>query len=206
MYLPKSKYSKPKLTPGKQFTLPDGTEYKGWYFKTYKGEQYTGSEPYYASEQLTRMSLIDAVGSTLGRVNFIQLLITNSDLIKGFIKRLFVKNKIDGKIIEVTQDQVQDYSEINYYQISSLDWNITSPAEDVVVNGFVYEGSISKNKKAVEELNKTFTGISSYITDYSKYVQQDKTVEQTVDNGGNVTYYIKNNITGEIKQVDEFEM
>jgi hypothetical protein len=41
MSLPKSKYSAPLHTPGKEFLLK-GENYIGWYVRTYQNKHYTG--------------------------------------------------------------------------------------------------------------------------------------------------------------------
>ena len=41
MFIPKSKYSTPKHSPGDEFTL-NGKNYIGWYIQLSTGEYYTG--------------------------------------------------------------------------------------------------------------------------------------------------------------------
>jgi hypothetical protein len=51
-----------------------------------------------------------------------------------------------------------------------ITWWIEGPALDTKYNGYLYEGAISRNKKALAKAEKTFPGISSYLFSLDEFV------------------------------------
>jgi hypothetical protein len=80
--------------------------------------------------------------------------------------RYFVKHKVINKFTEVDQ---QTYNSLNtetasHLEFGQLVWHIVGPKYDINKLGMLQEGTVTKNKRQVEELQKTLPGISSYLT------------------------------------------
>ena len=53
---------------------------------------------------------------------------------------------------------------------AKLDWIIQGPVENRLINNYLYYGAEHNNRIATLKLNNTLDGISSYITDYTEFV------------------------------------
>ena len=87
-------------------------------------------------------------------------------------ERYFTKNKSTGKIKELTK---ADYQNANlrgkpYELFAKTDWIVCGPLPDQVINGYFLEGTESKNRKLVDELEKQIPGIQDVLTDYGQFV------------------------------------
>lgn len=171
MYLPKSKYNKPKYTRGDELTLESGKSYTGWYFSTYKGEYYTGKEPSDNSDKLILQNDSDSHTSTIPGFQTQLNIPTEKDYSKGFFTRYFVQDKRTKKMIEVGKEKYDKLSSLSYVKTVLVDWNLTSPAQDVKKGPYIYFGSASKNKEAIIEAEKTIPQLSSMIKNYAEFVK-----------------------------------
>ena len=101
---------------------------------------------------------------------------TDSDKQACMFKRYFTKNKSNGKIKELTKADYQEglIGKKNYELFAKTDWNLCGPLSDQEINGYFLEGTASKNKKLVDELEKKIPGIKDILTDYGQFVD-DKT-------------------------------
>lgn len=204
-YFPKSQY-KLKYTPGKQFRLiTTKEEYKGWYIKTSRNSFYTGTEPTPDAKELERISFGELVGDAVSNLADAALLILAQKALQlalGAIDRFFAKNKRTKKIIEITRDEIYTYSQNPLYEVGKLTWTIIGPAEDQVINGYKYEGAISKNKKAVEELDKTLPGIKNTVTNYKQLVVDSARIREEKLVNGKVKHYLYDQESGEVIELD----
>jgi len=101
---------------------------------------------------------------------------TDRDKQECKFKRYFTKNNSTGKIVELTK---QDYENVKlnakpYQKFAETSWEICGPLSDQEINGFFLEGTASKNKKLVDDLDKQLPGIKDILTDYGQFVD-DKT-------------------------------
>lgn len=167
MAIPKSKYSDPKHTPGKEFTL-DGKDYKGWYVETFNKRYYTGKTISNTSKELIPITSIPKPKDI-----FVQeFLSPNSDeKRKGSFQRFLVQKINNKKIIEVSKDKFNLFVNKSPYKTAILTWVIKGPAENTFFNGYVYYGAEHKNREAVNRLENTLPGVSSYFKNYSEFVE-----------------------------------
>ena len=184
MYLPKSKYKKPKSTKGSEFIIKGTTEYySGMYFETYKKQFFAGTKPTDNGAELQKVSdhgdrnaMLLALGiGLLGTAvaGFFQKKPTKSEKESGIAKRYFVQDLNDNKIAEtdkVTYNQTK--LTVPNRNFAEIDWIIKGPAEDQMFGQYPYEGAESRNRKTIETLNKTMPGISTFITDYKYLVEE----------------------------------
>lgn len=135
MYLPKFKYQGGLFTIGGELAVKaTGENYKGFYFRTYKGELYTGPEPSLIgnNSELIKLEKEEQESGSLEPLNIViydellnnpheyklkitqELLphipvITVGDSIAGYIIRYFAQNKLTKQILEISK---QDYNEL----------------------------------------------------------------------------------------------
>ena len=169
MYLPKSKYSKPLYTRGGEYLLPNGREYVGWYFETYKGEAYSGKTPSRYSQKIFNSKKSD----TNVDIRFVNDLIipTLKEIEQGFFTRYYIQDRRNRNIIEVKKQKYLVLSKRNYLKGVKLLWNLSKPADDIKQGPYIYFGSASKNKETVIEAEKQMPGLSSTIKSYSEFVK-----------------------------------
>lgn len=184
-YMPKSRFSEPLSTSGNEYVIKDtGEPYTGFYIETYKGTYFAGKTP---EENGAEIVLAEENPGLVDRFNVsfsllqnlaISFIPTLSGLQKllGKATRHFVQDKKTGKITETDEETAQQISEqipgnLPNYRVASVEWVTKGPAEDKVINGYPYEGAASKNKKAIEALEKQMPGISSIVTNYADLVE-----------------------------------
>lgn len=176
MYLPKSKYKGP-------FTASDGDRkvlvldtkevFKGQYFITYKDELYEGRFPKEAGRKLiyaTEVAKKEENSNTYDTIKAVTIQPTEKDYENKLFKRYFLKDKRTSKIIEVDLKGYKDGVKIPSYYSLELDWWIEGPSKDTYYNGYLYEGAISRNTKAVMRAEKSFSGIKDYLFQLDEFV------------------------------------
>ena len=179
-YVPESRYSETKNTPGGQFAVKDtGEDYKGSYIETFDGKFYSGTKPEQNGVELVELSpnyledlmpaAIVAAGLLAG---FFIPKLKKGDKEKGKTKRYFVQDKRTNKIVETDLENYQLAQTIPSKRFATADWIIKGPAENQIVNGYPFEGAGSKNKKTIQALETQMPGISTFVTDYSLLVEE----------------------------------
>ena len=186
-YLPESKYKKAKNTPGGEFIVKGtGEDYKGLYIETYKKQYFAGETPEQNGvelEKLERSSILDSQGSAIFGLGLSLLALlqaaykkqpSQDEINKGIAKRYFVQDNRDKKISETSQELFEegkkDIPEFTYIEVP---WNITNPADDLMINGAKFQGSESRNKETIKNLESQMPGISNYITDYRYLIPEE---------------------------------
>jgi hypothetical protein len=174
MFIPKSKYSTPKHTPGNEFTL-NGENYRGWYVELNSGGYFTGKTITSKSKKLifnpARGENEDTRPSQKYRLYNMDVTPLPADISNKKWRRYFLQDKRNLKIVEVDRARYNLFRIKQYVTRVSLDWLLNGPAEDKIINGYSYEGTASRNKKTVVALEKDMPGISSFIKDYSQFVE-----------------------------------
>jgi hypothetical protein len=188
-YYPKSKYSKAKSAgPGEFVEKKTRKEYKGTFVKTFDEKYFAGSTPMSPGIELEKVKdhqrgldeglpfLFGILAGSLG--GFFKKKPTKSEKENGVTKRYFVQDLNNNKIVEtdkVTYNQTK--LTVPNRKFAEVDWIIKGPSEDMMINGYPFEGSESKNKKTIQALEKSMLGISAFITDY-KYLVEEPAVTQ----------------------------
>jgi len=187
-YLPQTRLSQPKSTPGEEFVIM-GTDrgYKGTYIETFDGRYYAGNSLSLNGAELQKVGILGSKEDNLVQgvttapssllLSIIQRAFTKKptpqELSKGIAKRYFIQHKKNNKITEIDREtSLLAQRELPNRRFVEMDWIIKGPAEDVVINGYTFEGAASKNKKATNALESQMPGISTFITDYSLLVTQ----------------------------------
>lgn len=168
MALPKSKYSEPRHTPGKEFIL-NGVNYVGWYIVTYRNQYFTGKELTETSKELEVVTDDPKIALPL----FVEQLVEPDSFNRknGNWTRYFVQKLATLSFIEVNREKYLEFQNIPGYKVGELNWKIKGPAENVTVKDYVYFGAEHVNMHNTKALESSLKGISSYIKDYTKFVE-----------------------------------
>lgn len=191
MYLPKFKHTPALYTSGDEFIITStGEVYTGFYIRTSKGTLYTGQQ--FNKQTSQELSPVQALATSTyryvgrekyddaARVTDANLLLKDTQVVPSLIyipdyslkinRRFFAKSKITQRIIEIDVDTYQELKAKSNkyhhpsYDITFIDWDLTSPVEDTRNGSYIVEGSKTKNKKQVAKLDRTFPGIYDYLT------------------------------------------
>lgn len=167
MAIPRSKYSEPRHTPGKEYQL-DGTEYVGWYVVTFQNIAYTGKELTINSKKLDPF-----VKSSVPVDPFFEQEVRplTADKNRGIYNRYLIQKKSTLKIIEVTKEVYGKFANLAHYRRVIVPWIIKGPADNLILNGYPYYGAAHRNKETVFKLESTFPGIINFFKDYSEFVE-----------------------------------
>jgi len=166
--LPKSKYSDPIHTPGKEFEL-NGREYVGWYVVTYLDRYYTGKTLTENSKEIFKLQSDNPFQNNV----FVQQVVSpsTSERLKGVFKRYLIQKLSSQSIIQVNKERYDSFSNTPGIKRVTVDWIIKGPAQDVVKGPYRYVGAANKNKETVSKLEKFIPGITNFFKDYSEFVE-----------------------------------
>mgnify|MGYP003148433971 FL=1 len=164
MYLPKFKFLKDVAKPG-AFSLPGGGSFAGGLIKDFLGRAFKGSSP--AGLDAEKDQLID-LGTTapVDKQFVTQLNPPNSkDYAKGSFARFFIKDSRNDKIIEVKKDSYRAEKDEGklYRRILRIEWYVTGPLKDQLINGYLHPGTESKNQDVINQAEKILPGIGAQI-------------------------------------------
>lgn len=168
--LPKSKYSDPLHTPGKEFTL-NGKEYVGWYVITYQDRYFTGKSITRDSKEI--FEIVSPSVSDLTEKVFVEQVVSPSieERVSGIWKRYILQKKNSQVIIEVTKERYLAFDKDPGYRKTTIDWVIKGPAQNIRKGSYTYTGAENKNKETVSKLEFYFPGIQNYFKNYSQFVE-----------------------------------
>ena len=88
-----------------------------------------------------------------------------SDYKNGFIIRYFVKDAPTKKVFEVSKETYikEKKAKKNYRKVLKIKWNINGPADDTIVNGYIYPGASTRNADVVFQAEKELPGIGTQL-------------------------------------------
>jgi hypothetical protein len=193
MYFPKSQYTGNLYTDGTQYVIAtSGDLYKGYYFKTYNNELYTGKTPEDGPTQLlieltNILSESDAIAPTKPvyiysseftpyykkqETRYIplpnQTLPTPDDYTQGVFTRFFCKKNNELKYIEIDQKTFNDLESKSanvawdLYTPQSINWYITGEMEKIY--------NLNKSIVHMVEVEEKWHGFSQYFKqNFAKY-------------------------------------
>ena len=168
MYLPKNKY-RIKKTFGNEFKDKEGTEYIGSYIELADGRVFAGDNLASPKGLLTRTKKVNL--KVIPRPYNDYYGPTIFDYKNGFFIRYFIRDKRDGKIVEVNTRQFKEKRRLNYVQVGKLEWILQGPAENRVINDVPFIGAAERNRERVLELDKELKGLKNFIKNYGKFVR-----------------------------------
>ncbi len=198
MYLPKFKITPPKYTYGEEYELTTtGEAYTGYYFTDSSGQAYSGKAP--GEGDNTALKLVNTFVAEINRdrpdLTDYDVIVNDPNLFalrktlplpayypipdpqQSAMLRYFAKEKVTGQILEISKSTYQELrrkSNLYFYpgyDILELLWIIQGSVEDTVSGSYTIPGIKSKNKKQLEQAEKTMPGISSFLTDLAQFAQ-----------------------------------
>lgn len=191
-FAPSSKVSKPKSAREGEFVVKEtGESYKGFYVETYRNKYKAGSSLEDNGVELVkvRKELLPLAGLSAIGLNLLLLIargiltptISSRDRKAGVTKRYFAQDKKTNKITEIEKSTYdQAITQVPNVKFAEVDWVIQGPAEDTKINNYPVKGAATKNKQAIQALEKQIPGISTFVKDYALFVQEPipKTINQ----------------------------
>jgi len=166
--LPKSKYSDPIHTPGKEFQL-NGKEYVGWYIVTYLDRYYAGKTLTRDSKEIFRIKETPVQSRSIFTAQ--QVSPSTSERISGIWRRYIIQKINSQAIIEATKDRYDSFEGLPGHKRQIIDWVIKGPAQDITKGPYVYKGAENKNRETISKLETTIPGITNFFKDYSEFVE-----------------------------------
>lgn len=178
MWLPAFKYIK-KFAKLGQFQLPDGTGYQGAYTVGPDGVARTGDIPSVSSKVLKSIDipLEEGPNDNLGQYTSEKIVPTPEDYEKGFMLRYFIKKDTSDKIVEVSKTNYGKYQAKGFIKTCILKWILTKPTKDIFNSGYLYKGSITRNKENTKIASNEVKGLDKFITEYDKFIEVESDVE-----------------------------
>ena len=169
MYIPKSKYSEPKYTLGGEYILNSGVEYTGWYIKLFNGNYLTGKQPSRDSKKLKPLP-VDTFQYSLPTPLPTVIIPTEKDYSNGLFFRYFTFDNRTRKIKEVNLETFRNLQQKGYITGVRLRWRLTSPGDDLIINGYKYEGSGSVNEREIQRAEQQIPGIREILINPKQFV------------------------------------
>jgi hypothetical protein len=181
IYYPEGKIQKGLYTIGKQWMTEDGKEYIGGYHTYTTGEVFTQASyikdvskkliPYKDVSQQSvkevfdydalpkKSNLAEHFFPTYSKATPIE-----SDYLKGFVKRYYVRSMLNGIIMETS---IRDYSKVRpeVFEKTTITWKITGPINDSGSE----PGIEDTNRRLVNLAEREVKGITNYITNFTEF-------------------------------------
>ena len=150
----------------------DGTYYTLAKFITGKSKQLSTKKSTLYQDLLKITGGID-VSEKNGRVVDNTILPTNEDYTKGFYTRYFIKTKGSKTISEVNKEtlgSLGDKIDDNLYVGFELDWKLTGPLDDVIVDGVRQQAGVrDTNRRTLQRLEQEYIGISDKLKNLTQF-------------------------------------
>jgi hypothetical protein len=195
LYYPKYQIQENLYTDGEEYQTENGEEYIGMYHKYLDGTVLTGAiYDRNLSKKLvpfvkSRESILSVYDTLVERKSYVSPYYsaprpTKKDYDTSFMLRFFLRrrnSRSPGSIIEIDSEQFtlwqkpkSGISEVLYDAIQ-IEWKLTGPEYDVVVDGKVTEFGVSDtNKRILNIYERNFPGLRNYLTLLTEYSEYDK--------------------------------
>lgn len=107
---------------------------------------------------------------------------------KTKMKRFFVKHKVTNDILEVDSDRYSELftNEPSHLVFGQMEWHISGPLYDINNLNYIQEGTVTKNARELEKLERTLPGASLYVRDLTflsdpQYANQTPQITETLN-------------------------
>jgi hypothetical protein len=200
-YFPKSRILTNQTANPGQFKTPNGDNYAGPFYTTFKGESFTGNDPSSGnSTPLIPTPLMeDSINLDIDTIKKIQYDSINStanvnlvdptpftpkpteaDYRAGRITRYIARQKggVQFRVMEIDKNTYDNLTkqrgDVNYstWRAISIQWQISGPLYDELVNGIkVRPGIIDTNEKILNQAEKNFIGIKQYLSNPTQFAR-----------------------------------
>ena len=167
MYIPKNLYKK-RTTYGGEFTTPEGTDYIGPVIEVATGINFAGASldnvtgEVFPVEQANLLEIEKPYNDYYNP--------TEEDYLKGRVTRYFIRNR-NGKFIEMSREQWILKRTARRVTSGQILWTLKGPVNDGEINEIPFKGASTKNREALERLEKDYPGISEFFKSTSEFVR-----------------------------------
>jgi len=164
MYFPKNKIKTSLYTSGNEFVFVNGQDYIGSYWKTSRGEHYTGESPNSVpKEKIFPKSRVADLPTVIPVETIIP---TEDDYTLGEFQRYFTRRRNQALFSEITKTTYNDISQgkINMssnYKLFNLSWKLTGD----IINTF----QVNKSMVQLVEQKDNLDGLSNFLNNYIQY-------------------------------------
>jgi hypothetical protein len=173
MYIPKHQYEVVNVLDGTHAELffEDGTPFSGSSFvRLSNGLKFQVPSDDLAKGIFDKAKKIVSPEDNINPksiLNFLKRFVPKRPSGTSKISRYFMKNKVDGKIAEIDRESFSRLNdgEASHVVVAELTWYIAGPLYDFTSNNMTLEGTVNKNSKELDILERKFPGIKSYVTD-----------------------------------------
>lgn len=164
MFVPKIRTKIGGKLAGKLLDPKTKRLFTGKFVKDFKGNFFKGERITRNSEPLEFIPDNTQIEASTG-LKHTYITPSSSDYTNGFIIRYFIKDAPTKKIFEVTK---QDYllerkAKKVYRKTLKIQWFIKGPAEDTIIDGYLYPGTKAKNQDIINKAEKELPGISAQL-------------------------------------------
>lgn len=172
-------------TFGGEYMTTDRIEYKGPYHRyTTTSEVYTESKwDLRLSKKLIPFVHEDTIVATYKNIKNIQVakqepktivpVIDKQSLLNGSIDRYFIKKINQSTIIEIDQQQYNDWVSQKIdrvlYQAVGLTWYISGPQRDTIKTNTTIYGTITKNRQSVTQAALIIPELITHLSNLTEY-------------------------------------
>jgi hypothetical protein len=186
-------------TTGSQLMTELGTNYIGLYHVYNTGETFSGAMwnpitsikliPYTEpNETINVYKSINPINTAFQHVSIYKPTISSNDIATGYILRYFLKKINETLFLEISEESWRLWQsnkiDRNLYAGVEMQWYIVGNTEDVIENGVLKQGVVSKNKKQIAAAEFTVPGISKKLTNPLEfYTDTDFVVPRDINLG-----------------------
>lgn len=169
MFLPRNRYNILNQ-PDVPVTDSNGKEYLGPIIKTYKNERFKGSVGYgelervFTKEELELQIVERPFNDYYGP--------TDRDYQIGNFVRYIVYDSNLNLYKEVNLENYNRFKNLSQVKNIILTWYIYKPADDTIINGYLFTGSATRNRTTLQQLSKDNPGLLDFLNPY-QYIKEN---------------------------------
>jgi hypothetical protein len=167
MYLPKNKYKIINVVDSSVVTR-DGSTYNGSTIQTSNGQIFIGNSLEGRKTELKRVAENQDIEIQRPYNDYYGP--TDKDYEKGMYVRYFTRSR-SGKFSEMNKEQWLEKRNRKNLTSGQVNWLLTGPVQDGKYNGIPFKGTSTKNREALERLEKNFPGITDFFKSTSEFVR-----------------------------------
>lgn len=185
-------------TFGTEFMTKDNVEYVGPYHRYSTGETYTQFQwnpktsvrliPYISfATPTTRYREMKNYNIAYQAPKYIPCIIQRNDIAQGYVTRYFISKINEGTVTEIDAAQYLMWQQWQIdrvlYVAATLNWAITGPLQDTIINSITTPGVITRNRQAIIDANKTIPNIANTLTNLTEfYTDADFIIPKDINN------------------------
>lgn len=163
MYLPKNRY-KVITSPSSPLVTESGEQYSGPYIQSTNKVKYKGDKPGGNLQRVYFKEELEQTMTTQIEIPYNEYYLpTRANYNNGEFKRYVLYLKRERLFKEVSLSSYLKFKNDDNVNLISFIWRLEKPYENIESNGIVYEGSVARNQKTIEELSIEYPRIVDFL-------------------------------------------